>query len=74
MQASLLVGNYIRVARIENFYNFMIVPQEEIDLIKKQKNRRDLVIFLCSIALIGLIGYLIYRLVKRNRAAKIVVS
>jgi flagellar biogenesis protein FliO len=74
MQAILLVGNYIRVARIENFYNFMIVPQEELDTIKKQKNRRDLIIFLCAILLVGLVGYLVYRLVKRNRATKVIVS
>jgi hypothetical protein len=69
----LLLTNYIRASRIENFYNFQIVPQEELNLIKKQKNRRDLIIFLCTIAFVGIIGFFIYRLVKRNRAAKVIV-
>jgi hypothetical protein len=74
LQTTLLLTNYIRSSRIENFYNFQIVPQEELNLIKKQKNRRDLIIFLCTIAFVGIIGFFIYRLVKRNRAAKVVVS
>jgi hypothetical protein len=53
---SLLVANYIRTARIENFYNFMIVPQEEITAVKKQKNRRDMIIFLIVIGLVGFIA------------------
>jgi uncharacterized membrane protein len=68
-----LLTNYIRYSRIENFYNFQIVPQEELDVIKKQKNRRDLIIFLCAIVFIGLIGYFIYKLVKRNKTTKVVV-
>jgi hypothetical protein len=74
LQAVLLLTNYIRASRIENFYNFQIVSQEELDNIKKQKNRRDLIIFLCSIAFVGLIGYFIYRLAKRSRSTKVVVS
>jgi hypothetical protein len=69
-----LLTNYIRASRIENFYNFQIVPQEELDIIKKQKNRRDLIIFLCGIAFVGIIGFFIYRLVKRNKATRVVVS
>ncbi|MDR2369100.1 MAG: hypothetical protein LBD63_00530 [Mycoplasmataceae bacterium] len=74
LQSTLLLTNYIRASRIENFYNFQIVPQEELTLIKKQKNRRDLVIFLCAIALVGIIGFFIYRLVKRSKVTKVVVS
>jgi hypothetical protein len=74
LQSILLLGNYIRASRIENFYNFQIVPQDELNLIKKQKNHRDLIIFLCSIAFVGIIGLFIYRLVKRGRATKVVVS
>jgi hypothetical protein len=74
LHATLLLTNYIRTSRIENFYNFQIVSQEDLDLIKKQKNRRDLIIFLCSIAFVCIIGFFIYRLVKRNRSTKVVVS
>jgi hypothetical protein len=34
----------------------MIVPQEEITELKKQKNRRDMIIFLIIVGLIGFIG------------------
>jgi cyanate permease len=68
------LSSYVRASRIENFYNFQIVPQEELTLIKKQKNRRNLIIFLCAIALVGIIGFFIYRLVKRSKTTKVVVS
>jgi hypothetical protein len=71
LHIGLLVCNYLRAARIENFYNFMIVPQEELNVIKKQKNKRDLIIFLTSCLIIGVVIYLIYKLVKRNKAIKI---
>lgn len=74
LQAILLLSSYVRASRIENFYNFQIVPQEELTLIKKQKNRRNLIIFLCAIALVGIIGFFIYRLVKRSKTTKVVVS
>jgi hypothetical protein len=66
IHASLLVTNYLRVNRIECFYTFMIVSQEDIDLIKKKKNKRDLFIFLSVLFLIFLLGFLIYRLIKRG--------
>ncbi|MDR0674870.1 MAG: hypothetical protein LBF36_01220 [Mycoplasmataceae bacterium] len=72
LQATLLLTNYIRASRIENFYNFQIVSQEELTFIKKQKNRRDLIIFLCTIVLVGIIGFFIYRLVKRSKTNKVV--
>jgi hypothetical protein len=71
---SLLVANYIRTARIENFYNFMIVSQEEITVIKKQKNRRDMIIFLIVIGLVGFIAWFIYKIVKRNKATQVIVK
>lgn len=74
LHVGLLVCNYLRAARIENFYNFMIVNQEELNVIKKQKNKRDLIIFLTSCLVIGVIIYLIYKLVKRNKAVKVAVS
>jgi hypothetical protein len=52
----------------------MIVPHEELNAIKKQKGRRDLVIFLCAIVVVGLIGLLIYKLVKRRKPTQLVVK
>jgi hypothetical protein len=74
LHAVLLLTNYLRYSRIENFYNFLIVPQEEIDALKKQKNRRDLIIFICSLLIVGLIGFLIYKLVRRNKTTQVVVK
>lgn len=74
LHAWLLLSNYIRCARIENYYNFMIVPQEELNTLKKQKAKRDLIIFLCAIVLVGLIGLLIYKLVTRRKATQITVK
>ncbi|MDE6477013.1 MAG: hypothetical protein K2L48_02325 [Mycoplasmoidaceae bacterium] len=51
----MLVGNYVRFSRIENFYNFSLVPSEEMILLKKKANRRDAVIYLaitCTLFLI----------------------
>jgi hypothetical protein len=74
LHIGLLILNYLRAARIENFYNFMIVSQEELSVIKKQKNKRDLIIFLTSCLIIGVLIYLIYKLVKRNKAIKVVAA
>lgn len=74
LHIGLLICNYLRASRIENFYNFMIVSQDELALIKKQKNKRDLIIFLTSCLVIGIIIYLIYKLVKRNKAVKVVAA
>ncbi|GHU31513.1 hypothetical protein FACS1894166_03100 [Bacilli bacterium] len=52
----------------------MIVPQEELNTLKKQKAKRDLIIFLCAIVLVGLIGLLIYKLVTRRKATQITVK
>jgi hypothetical protein len=34
----------------------MIVPQEELSLLKKQKNKRDLIIFLIVVGLVGFVA------------------
>jgi uncharacterized membrane protein len=74
LHVTLLICNYLRASRIENFYNFMIVNQEELDLIKKNKNKRDLIIFLTSCLVIGIVIYLIYKLVKRQKAIKVTAA
>jgi uncharacterized membrane protein len=70
----LLICNYLRAARIENFYNFMIVDQEELNLIKKSKNKRDLIIFLTSCLIIGIIIYFVYKLIRKRKTTKIVAG
>jgi hypothetical protein len=34
----------------------MIVPQEELNSLKKQKNKRDLIIFLIVVGLVGFVA------------------
>jgi hypothetical protein len=34
----------------------MIVSQEDLNIIKKQKNHRDFIIFLIAVGLVGFIG------------------
>jgi len=63
----LLVTNYTRAGKIDQFYGQQIVSNEELDLIKKKKNHRNFVIFLAAVLLVGLIGYLIYKIVMSRR-------
>lgn len=63
----LLVTNYTRAAKIDNFYSVQIVSDEELTAIKKRKNKRDLIIFLAVIMVLILIGMLIYKLVKSKK-------
>ncbi len=75
MQASLLLESYIRYSRIENFYNFCIVSNEELILLKKKKNRRDMFIYLAIVCTIILIGWLIVKLcLRRKKQTKVVVN
>lgn len=64
---TLLLNAYWRAIRIENFYNTEIVPAEEMAELKKRIMRRDLIIFLACLAVVGLIVYVIIRLVKRKK-------
>jgi hypothetical protein len=52
----------------------MVVPQNEIDLLKKQHNKRDMIICLCFMAVIGLIIYLIIWFVRRKKTTNVVVK
>lgn len=70
----LLITNNIRAAKIDNFYNIQIVSTEELALIKKKKNRKDLIIFFLVIMFLVLIGLIIYKTVKRSAKTNIVVN
>ncbi len=74
IQACMLVGNYVRFSRIENFYNFSLVPSEEMILLKKKANRRDAVIYLAITCTLFLICWLIVKLFKRKKQTKVVVN
>lgn len=63
----LLVTNYTRAAKIDNFYSVQIVSDEELTALKKKKNKRDLIIFLAVVMILVLIGLLIYKLVKSRK-------
>ncbi len=63
----LLVTNYTRAAKIDNFYSVQIVSDEELTALKKKKNKRDLIIFLAVVLVVVLIGMLIYKLVKSKK-------
>lgn len=63
----LLVTNYTRAAKIDNFYSVQIVSDEELTALKKKKNKRDLIIFLAVIMILVLIGLVIYKLVKSKK-------
>ncbi|MDR0545935.1 MAG: hypothetical protein LBG49_03400 [Mycoplasmataceae bacterium] len=69
-----IVYSAIRIASIDNYYNTMVVPQNEIDLLKKQHNKRDMIICLCFMAVIGLIIYLIIWFVRRKKTTNVVVK
>ncbi|GHU50931.1 hypothetical protein FACS189459_5760 [Bacilli bacterium] len=62
----MLLFAYFRTARIDSFYNFQIVEQEEINISKKAKNKRDLILFLIVVGIIGLFFYLIYKICKKR--------
>jgi flagellar basal body-associated protein FliL len=50
------------------------VTNEEIAQIKKNKNKRDLFIFLGVVLTLVLIGLLIYKLIKRKKTTTVVVN
>jgi hypothetical protein len=41
----IVIGNYLRAAVIDNFYNTYIVSNEEIGELKKQINKKYMIIF-----------------------------
>jgi uncharacterized membrane protein len=64
-----ITTSYMRVARIENFYNSFIVTNEEIEAYKKKTNRRDAIIFCICLLIIGLIIWGAIKAAKKKRAA-----
>ena len=74
MHVVLLLTAYIRYSRVENYYNFPIVPAEELTALKKKSNRRDLIIYLAVIGTLGLVCWWIIRTVKRTKKTQITVS
>jgi hypothetical protein len=54
LHAGMIVFNFLRTSRIDNYYNSFIVLPEEIETLKKKTNRRDLVIFCVTTAIVGL--------------------
>lgn len=74
LQCFLIISSYVRYSRIENFYNFKIVSDEELALLKKKNNRRDLFIFLGIVLTLVLIVMLVVKLFKRNKKTKVVVN
>jgi len=63
----LLVTNYVRASKIDQFYGVQIVSPEELALLKKKKMKTDAIIFAAVVMLIILIGFLIYKLIKNRK-------
>ncbi len=70
-----IVSNYIRSSNIENYYNYMIVDVNEINDIKKKKNRRDLFIFLTVIGSVIFLTWFIIHMIRGNqKQTKVIVK
>lgn len=66
----LLITNYIRAVKIDQYYSIQIVSDEELIEIKKQKNKRNLIIFLAIIMIFALLGILIHKHHKKKQLAR----
>lgn len=72
---SSIVLNYMRASNIENYYNYMIVDVNELNDIKKKKNRRDLFIFLTILlSVIFLIWFIVHLIRGKQKETKVVVK
>jgi len=63
----LLIKNYARCSRIDNYYNQQLIPDAELAQLKKDTNKRDFIIFFVCIMVLVLVGIVIYRLVKSKK-------
>ena len=63
----LLITNYLRSSKIDQFYGQQIVSDEELEVIKKKKNKKDAIIFLAVVLVIVLIGILVYKLIQNKK-------
>ncbi len=64
----LLITNYFRATRIDNFYGVQIISDNDINEIKKNKNKRDFIIFFTLGLLFVFIIILIIRHFRKKRA------
>lgn len=70
----LIVSNYIRYSKIDNFYNCHIIPNDEIEQLKSKIFKRDLIIFCVIIVVFGWLTWVIYKLIRNKKTAKIEVK
>lgn len=71
LHISLLVSCHIRANKIDHFYSVQIVSNDEIDMLKKKKNRRNAIIVIAIIATIVLFGIYIYKIIKTKKTNNI---
>ncbi|MDR3249965.1 MAG: hypothetical protein LBS95_02715 [Mycoplasmataceae bacterium] len=62
-----ITTSYLRITRIENYYNSFIITPDEVDQYKKKVNRRNAIIFAVVVLVVGLIVYFAYKKVKANK-------
>ena len=63
----LLVTNYFRATRIDNFYGVQIISDSDLSVIKKSKNKRNFIIFFTLALLFVFIIILIIRHFKKKK-------
>jgi hypothetical protein len=56
LQFVMIINNYYRATRIDNYYNCAIVSAEELKELKKANNRKGLIIFLICLLIFGLVA------------------
>jgi undecaprenyl pyrophosphate phosphatase UppP len=62
-----ITSSYLRIGRIEGFYNSFIVSPSEIGELKKKTNRRDMIIFCICSLIVGLIVYSAYKSARNKK-------
>ena len=67
LHVTLLVTNYFRATRIDNFYGIQIVSDNDINEIKKSKNKRNFIIFFTLTLLFVFVIILIIRHFKKKK-------
>jgi undecaprenyl pyrophosphate phosphatase UppP len=69
-----ITTSFIRISKIEAFYNSFIVAPDEITALKKSTNRRDMIIFCLVTVIVGLIVYAIYKRVSQSKKQTVIVK
>jgi undecaprenyl pyrophosphate phosphatase UppP len=67
MHISTVTSSYVRIGRIEGFYNSFIVAPAEIEELKKKTNRRNMIIFCICSLIVGLIVYSAYKSFRNKK-------